>query len=127
MATYIVSLLRWLVKTYKAKYDNAHFRQVTKYSRSYIRSSRSHLADMRWWAESIKYRSNPGNMPWTMQKIRLPRGNMSYIIQVIHIMKLSALKDLDHKVGIDHLSPVRNQCNNRYHAGAGWYHMYYCA
>ena len=34
-----------------------------------------------------------------MQIIQLPPGNMSYIIEVIH---LSPLKDLDRELGIDH-------------------------
>ena len=36
-----------------------------------------------------------------MQVIQLPPGDMSYIIQIRNI---SALKDADHKVGIDDLS-----------------------
>ena len=39
-----------------------------------------------------------------MEAIRLPPGNVSYIIQ---IRDLSALKDLQHEVGIDDLSNVR--------------------
>ena len=37
-----------------------------------------------------------------MQVIRLLPGNMSQIIQIIQIGNRSALKDLDHEVGIDH-------------------------
>ena len=40
-----------------------------------------------------------------MQVLRLSPGNMGYIIQIIQIIQirnLSALKYLDHQVGIDH-------------------------
>ena len=38
-----------------------------------------------------------------MQILRLPLGNTSYIIQM---KNLSALKDLDHQVGIDYLQSL---------------------
>ena len=46
-----------------------------------------------------------------MQIVRLPPGNMSYIIQIIQIVQiryLSILKGLDHELGMDDLSEVMN-------------------
>ena len=48
-----------------------------------------------------------------MQTIRLPTGNMSEIIQIIQIIQirnLSALKDLDLEVGIDHTDHLSEVC-----------------
>ena len=39
-----------------------------------------------------------------VQIMRLPPGNMSWILQIIQIANISASKDLDHEVGDDHLS-----------------------
>ena len=41
-----------------------------------------------------------------MQIMRLPSGNMTWIIQIRNI-SISALKDLDHQVGIEDLEQVR--------------------
>ena len=37
-----------------------------------------------------------------MQVIQFPPGNMGYIIQIIQISNLPALKDLDRQVGLYH-------------------------
>ena len=53
-------------------------------------------------AGSAYYSSNPGSVSQIMQVIRLLRGNIIAMSDIVQIRKVSALEGLHHEVGVDH-------------------------